>query len=90
MFQLIFVSSFKWALCEVLNTLYIYIYINGLFYYSALFLSQCYLYSLVILIPSVNTNDTVNQHENPLSGTWEDAEQECGGVCRKQFDLLFV
>ncbi len=26
---------------------------------------------------------------NHPSGTWGDAEQESGGVCRKQFDLIF-
>ncbi len=34
-------------------------------------------------------NDTVKQHENHLSVTWGDAEQESGGVCRKQFDFDF-
>ncbi len=33
-------------------------------------------------------NDTVKQHENHHSGTWGDAEQEYGGVVRKQFDLI--
>ncbi len=31
----------------------------------------------------------VNQHENHHSGTWGDAEQESGGVCRKLFFLFF-
>ncbi len=35
-------------------------------------------------------DDTVKQHENHHSGTWGDAEQESGGVCRKQFDLMFL
>ncbi len=35
-------------------------------------------------------NDTVKQQENHLSGTWGDAEQESGGVVRKQFDLIFL
>ncbi len=35
-------------------------------------------------------NDTVKQHENHLSGTWGVAEQESGGVCRKQFDLIIL
>ncbi len=32
----------------------------------------------------------VKQHENHISGTWGDAEQEFGGVCRNQFDLIFL
>ncbi len=28
--------------------------------------------------------------ENHHSGTWGDAEQESGGVCRKQFDFIFL
>ncbi len=35
-------------------------------------------------------NDTVKQHGNHPSRTWGDAEQEYGGVCRKQFDLIFL
>ncbi len=35
-------------------------------------------------------NYTVKQHENHHSGTWGDVEQESGGVCRKQFDLIFL
>ncbi len=35
-------------------------------------------------------NYTVKQHENHLSGTWGDAEQESCGVCRKQFDFIFL
>ncbi len=35
-------------------------------------------------------NDTVKQHENHHSGTWRDAEQESGGVFRKQFDFIFL
>ncbi len=34
-------------------------------------------------------NDTVKQHGNHHSGTWGDAEQESGGVCRKQLDFIF-
>ncbi len=34
-------------------------------------------------------NDTVKQHGNHPSGTWGDAEQESGGVCRKLFDFIF-
>ncbi len=34
-------------------------------------------------------NDTVKQHGNHHSGTWGDAEQESGGVCRKQFRFIF-
>ncbi len=30
------------------------------------------------------------QHGNHLSGTWGDAEQESGGVYRKQFDFIFL
>ncbi len=35
-------------------------------------------------------NYTVKQHENHHSDTWGDAEEESGGVCRKQFDLIFL
>ncbi len=35
-------------------------------------------------------NDAVKQHENHLSGTCGDAEQEFGGVCRKQIDFIFL
>ncbi len=35
-------------------------------------------------------NYTVKQHKNLLSGTWRDSEQESGGVCRTQFDLIFL
>ncbi len=35
-------------------------------------------------------NDTVKQHGNHPCGTWGDAEQESGGVFRKQFDLFFM
>ncbi len=34
--------------------------------------------------------DTVKQHGNHPSGTWGDAEQESGGVCRKEFDFIFL
>ncbi len=34
--------------------------------------------------------DTVKQHGNHPSCTWGDAEQESGGVCRKQFDFIFL
>ncbi len=32
----------------------------------------------------------VNQHENHHSGTWGDAGQESGGVCRKLFFYFFL
>ncbi len=35
-------------------------------------------------------NYTVKQHENHHSGTWGVAEQEYGGVVRKQFDFMFL
>ncbi len=35
-------------------------------------------------------NYTVNQPENQSNGTSGDAEQESGGVCKKQFDLIFL
>ncbi len=35
-------------------------------------------------------HDAVKPHENHLSGTWGDAEQESGGVCRKQIDFIFL
>ncbi len=35
-------------------------------------------------------NYTVKQHENLHSCTWGDAEQEYGGVVRKQFDFMFL
>ncbi len=36
--------------------------------------------------------NTVKQHDftNYHSGTWGDAEQESGGVCRKQIDCRFL
>ncbi len=34
-------------------------------------------------------NDTVKQHGNNHSGTWGDAEQESGGVVRKNLILFF-
>ncbi len=35
-------------------------------------------------------NEIVKQHENHLSDTWGDAEQESGAVCRKQLDFIIV
>ncbi len=35
-------------------------------------------------------NDTVKQHGKSPSGTWGDAEQESGGVCRKLFLFYFL
>ncbi len=35
-------------------------------------------------------DDIVKQHENHHSGTWGDTEQESCGVCRKQFDFIFL
>ncbi len=35
-------------------------------------------------------NYTVKQHENHHSGTWGDAKQGSGGVCRKQLDFIFL
>ncbi len=32
----------------------------------------------------------MKQHNNHHSGTWGDVEQESGGVCRKQFHLIFL
>ncbi len=43
--------------------------------------SICHDFSMQLL-----KNYAVKQHENHLSYTWGDAEQESGGVCRKQFD----
>ncbi len=34
-------------------------------------------------------NYTVKQHGNHHSGTWGDAEQESGGVFRKEIDFIF-
>ncbi len=35
-------------------------------------------------------NNTVKQHGNHHSGTWGDAEQESGGVVRKQLDFIVL
>ncbi len=35
-------------------------------------------------------NYTIKQHENHLSGTWGDAEQKSGRVCKKQIDFIYI
>ncbi len=44
----------------------------------------------ICLIIFNELNNYTVQHENHHSGTWGDAEQESGGVCRKQFDFIFL
>ncbi len=62
-----------------------------MFLYSCVFLSVC---AGPVCIPDFGMQllkyYTVKQHENHLSGTWGDVEQDSGGGCRKQFDLIFL